>query len=169
MKLKRFIVALIFFVAVFYSVFDVGSIAPPGLSMLPLFATNDSYLTLKWFTEINRHDVVLVHEPGRDDRLLIKRVVGLPRETLELKQGKVFVNGKLLPEPYIKDWKQRGVENYIMRNGKSSITIPEQSYFFMGDNRDNSYDSRYFGPLHEQHVRGKIIFIFWPLSHFKIF
>ena len=172
MKYKKFIIFAIFLFSLFYfvfvAVFDIGSAAPPGLSMLPLFASHDTYLTQKLWIKVKRYDIVLVHEPNRDDVLLIKRVIGLPGEALELKKGKIFVNGKLLPEPYIKDWKQRGVENYIMRNGKSSITIPEQSYFFMGDNRDNSYDSRYFGPLHKEHIRGKIICIFWPLSRFQI-
>lgn len=127
-----FLVFTIFFTAVFCLFFDMGSVSPPGISMLPLFSSDDSYLTLRWWTRINRYDVVLVHEPGRDDRLLIKRVVGIPGETLELKQGKIFVNGKLLFEPYIKNPKQRGVENYIMRNGSARITIPAESYFFDG-------------------------------------
>lgn len=169
MKYKKVIVAVIFLASLFYFIFDIGSAAPPGLSMAPLFAAHDKYLILRWWTKINRYDIVLVQEPDRDDRLLIKRVVGLPGETLELKKGKLFVNGKPLPEPYIKNTKQRGVENYIIRSGSARITIPEKSYFFLGDNRDNSYDSRYFGPLHEKHIQGKILGIFWPVSHAKIF
>ena len=169
---KIFIVLGIFLTAVLYFlfsvVFSIGRIAPPGLSMLPLFNINDRYVAVRWWVKIDRFDVVLVREPGRDDRLLIKRIIGLPGETLELKRGKVFVNGILLLEPYIKNLKQMGVENYILRSGKAKIIIPEKSYFFMGDNRDNSYDSRYFGPLHEQHIKGKIICIFWPSSRFQI-
>lgn len=160
-------VFLIFFIAVFCFVFNPRKIELPGTSMTPLFEPNDWYLTSRWWIKINRFNIVIVHEPDRDDRLLIKRVIGISGETLELKQGKVFVNGKLLIEPHIKNIKQGGVENYIMRDGSFRVTIPEKSYFFMGDNRDNSYDSRNFGPLHEKHVQGKIVAIIWPPSRVK--
>lgn len=162
-------VLLIFFIAVFQFIFNIGRVTPPGLSMLPLFKSNERHLVLKWWIKITRYDIVVVREPDRDDRLLIKRVIGIPGDTLEIRQGFVFVNGVKLPEPYLKSSKQRGVENYILRSGSSRINIPPKFYFVMGDNRSNSHDSRNFGPVYEKNIQGKIICIFWPLSHFKIF
>lgn len=163
------LVLIIFFVAIFLFIFDIGAVTPPGVSMLPLFKPYEKNLILQWWIKINRYDIVVLYEPNKDDRLLIKRVIGVPGDLLEIHQGFVFVNGVKLPEPYLKNLTQRGVENYILRNGSSRINITPEFYFVMGDNRDNSYDSRNFGPVHEKNIQGKIICIFWPPSSFKIF
>lgn len=94
------------------------------------------------------------------DDPLIKRVVGLPGETLEIRQGKVLVNGEPLDEPY--------VENDPCKPGRprtcsfGPVTVPEGHYFMMGDNRTNSVDSRFFGPVPEDAVIGEALVRFWP-------
>lgn len=96
------------------------------------------------------------------DDPLIKRVVGLPGDTLEIRQGKVSINGEPLDEPY--------VENDPCKPGHSRtcffgpVTVPEGHYFMMGDNRTNSVDSRFFGPVPEDDVIGEALVRFWPVN-----
>lgn len=169
MKIKKFLVAVVLFSAIFYFFFDVGRVLPPGTSMLPTIESGDRYLILKWWGAVGRQDIVIIRDPGMD-RLLLKRVVGISGDTLELKKGDVFINGVLTKEPYIKTTAQKGVENFILRGSSAeSIVIDKDFVFVMGDNRDNSYDSRNLGPVHQKHIQGKVVCIFWPISRFTIF
>ncbi len=108
-----------------------------------------------------RGDIVVLRDPRRPDTDLIKRVVGLPGETIEIVDGKVAINGFRLEEPYIKtQW------HYNMPRS----TIPAGQYFVMGDNRDNSLDSRsaQVGPVPEELIIGKTMVSYWPSEKFGL-
>jgi signal peptidase I len=115
-----------------------------------------------------RGDVVVFkypEEPGRD---FIKRVIGLPGETLELRDKKVSINGQPLDEPYVHFLEPPGtssefreVTSYDVRERYGPVTIPPNQYFVMGDNRDNSQDSRYWGFLPRDYIKGKALVIYW--------
>jgi len=115
---------------------------------------------------IHRGDIVVFKYPDEPDRDFIKRVIGLPGETIELRNKKVHVNGQALDEPYIhfltppsNDYQE--VTSFDVRERFGPVTVPADSYFVMGDNRDNSQDSRYWGFLPRGHVKGKALLIYW--------
>jgi signal peptidase I len=117
---------------------------------------------------IKRGDVIVFkypEEPGRD---FIKRVIGLPGETLELRDKKVSINGHPLDEPYVHFLEPPGttsefreVTSYDVRERYGPVTVPPNQYFVMGDNRDNSQDSRYWGFLPRDYIKGKALVIYW--------
>jgi len=117
---------------------------------------------------IERGDVVVFkypEEPGRD---FIKRVIGLPGETLELRDKKVSVNGTPLDEPYVHFLDSPGMTTELrevtssdVRERYGPVTVPPNQYFVMGDNRDNSQDSRYWGFLPRDYVKGRALVIYW--------
>jgi signal peptidase I len=115
---------------------------------------------------IRRGDIVVFKYPEEPDRDFIKRVIGLPGETIELKNKKVHVNGQPLDEPYVHfltppsaDYQE--VTSYDLRERFGPVTVPQDAYFVMGDNRDNSQDSRYWGFLPRDLVKGKALVIYW--------
>ena len=116
---------------------------------------------------IRRGDIVVFKYPEEPDRDFIKRVIGLPGETIELKNKKVHVNGQPLEEqhyvhfltPPSNDYQE--VTAYDLRERFGPVTVPDDKYFVMGDNRDNSQDSRYWGFLPRSYVKGKALLIYW--------
>ena len=115
---------------------------------------------------IRRGDIVVFKYPDEPDRDFIKRVIGLPGETIELKNKKVHVNGTPLDEPYVhfltppsNDYQE--VTSFDLRERFGPVTVPADRYFVMGDNRDNSQDSRYWGFLPRELVKGKALVIYW--------
>jgi signal peptidase I len=118
--------------------------------------------------EIRRGDVVVFKYPEEPDRDFIKRIIGLPGETLELKEKKVYINGTPLEEPYVHflEPPRPGVDSHEVtsldvRERYGPVTVPPNQYFAMGDNRDNSQDSRYWGFLPRDYVKGKALLIYW--------
>lgn len=105
-------------------------------------------------SELRRGDIV-VFSTGREGDYYVKRVVGLPGETLMILNGFVYINGDRLDEPYVQN---RGNENL------GPLIIPKGRLFVMGDNRTDSLDSRWFGPVPTSHVEAKVSFIYNPVS-----
>jgi signal peptidase I len=117
---------------------------------------------------IKRGDVLVFKYPVEPDRDFIKRVIGLPGETLELKEKKIYINGKPLDEPYVHFLEEprhnaelSEVTSSDVRENFGPVTVPPDQYFMMGDNRDNSADSRYWGFMPRDYVKGKALLIYW--------
>jgi signal peptidase I len=117
---------------------------------------------------LKRGEVVVFKYPEEPDRDFIKRVIGLPGETVELREKKVYINGTPLNEPYVHFLAPpRGgtefneVTSFDVRERYGPVTVPPNQYFVMGDNRDNSQDSRYWGFLPRDLVKGKALVIYW--------
>jgi signal peptidase I len=115
---------------------------------------------------IRRGDVVVFKYPEEPDRDFIKRVIGLPGETLELRRKVVYINGKPLNEPYVHFLVPPAAEgqetaSYDVRERYGPVTVPPDHYFVMGDNRDNSQDSRYWGFLPRTYVKGQALMVYW--------
>jgi len=115
---------------------------------------------------IHRGDILVFKYPEEPDRDFIKRVIGLPGETIELKNKKIYVNNQPLDEPYVhfltppsSDYQE--VTSYDLRERFGPVTVPADKYFMMGDNRDNSQDSRYWGFLPRDYVKGRALVIYW--------
>jgi signal peptidase I len=112
-----------------------------------------------------RGDVVVFKFPDEPDRDFIKRVIGLPGETLELRSKKVYVNGQPLTEPYVHFLEAahdaQEITSIDVRERYGPVRVPEGQYFVMGDNRDNSQDSRYWGFLPRGYIKGRALMIYW--------
>ncbi len=115
-----------------------------------------------------RGDVVVFKYPVEPERDFIKRVIGLPGETIEVKEKKVYINGKPFEEPYVHflappaaQSELHEVTSFDVRERYGPVTVPANQYFVMGDNRDNSQDSRYWGFLPRENVKGKALVIYW--------
>ena len=118
---------------------------------------------------IRRGDIVVFKYPDEPDRDFIKRVIGLPGETVELKNKKVHINGQPIDEPYVhfltppsNDFQE--VTSFDVRERFGPVTVPADQYFVMGDNRDNSQDSRYWGFLPRGYIKGKALMIYWSFD-----
>jgi len=115
--------------------------------------------------DIHRGDVVVFKYPDEPERDFIKRVIGLPGETLELRNKKVYVDGKPLDEPYVHFLEpastSQEVTSFDVRERYGPVKVPTEQYFVMGDNRDNSQDSRYWGFLPRSYIKGKALMIYW--------
>ncbi|MGE0451039.1 MAG: signal peptidase I [Vicinamibacterales bacterium] len=117
---------------------------------------------------IRRGDVVVFKYPEEPERDFIKRIIGLPGDTIELRRKKVYINGEPLDEPYVHFLEPPGgatsvheVTSVDVREEFGPVTVPADHYFAMGDNRDNSQDSRYWGFLPRDYVKGKALIIYW--------
>ncbi|MEP6593525.1 MAG: signal peptidase I [Acidobacteriota bacterium] len=115
--------------------------------------------------EPHRGDVVVFKYPDEPDRDFIKRVIGLPGETLELKSKKVYIDGRPLDEPYVHflepAHEAQEITSFDVRERYGPVRVPEGQYFVMGDNRDNSQDSRYWGFLPRGYIKGRALMIYW--------
>jgi len=128
-----------------------------GCSMNPGLEDGQRVLVVKasyWFGEPQRGDVIIFHSPSDPGRTLIKRVIGLPGEWVEIKEGTVYIDDEPLDEPYI-----QGDNKAYPR-----VQVPEGNYFVMGDNRNNSTDSRRWGMLSREFIIGRAWLCYWPLS-----
>ncbi|CAN5378922.1 signal peptidase I [soil metagenome] len=113
---------------------------------------------------VRRGDVVVFKYPDEPERDFIKRVIGLPGETLELRNKRVYINGEPLEEPYVHflDQVPTGeLTSFDVRERYGPVRVPDGQFFVMGDNRDNSQDSRYWGFLPGSYVKGRAMMIYW--------
>ena len=129
-------------------------------------ATSALERTLLPMRKVERGEVLVFKFPEEPERDFIKRVIGLPGETLEYKDQRVFINGMPLIEPYahyqLPATGEGNSSDPRVRYGP--VTIPADHYFMMGDNRDDSQDSRYWGFLPASYVKGRALFIYWSFG-----
>ncbi len=128
-----------------------------GHSMAPTFNSGEFIIVSKLaykFGEPQRGDVVVFHLPRDPSQDYIKRVIGLPGETVDIRDGTVFVDSQPLEEPYLDD-KTRYTGTWF---------VPEGTLFVLGDNRNNSSDSHSWGPVPMEYIIGKAVFVYWPLA-----
>ncbi|CAN5717081.1 N/A [soil metagenome] len=150
-------------VALVVTKFLIQAFFIPSASMFPTLAVDDRVLVNKLsydLHEVNRGDLVVFERPASeadsDVKDLIKRVVALEGDTVESSDGRLVVNGEPLDEPYV----ATGAET----SGVDTQTIPPGHVFVMGDNREDSRDSRFFGPLDEELIIGRAFVKVWPLT-----
>jgi signal peptidase I len=125
--------------------------------------TNDRVLINKLaydLKEPERGDIVLFRDPEGGAEPLIKRIVGLPGDTVAVRHGKLVLNGETRKEPYVVN--RACVKGVPKTCSFGPVTVPKGHVFVMGDNRARSYDSRFFGPVPERSLIGEALFRFWP-------
>lgn len=144
--------------------FVVESFWIPSGSMLPTIQLNDRVWVTKFSYKIGepeRGDVVVFRPPAEahaseNEKYYIKRLIGLPGETIEFKDNKLYIDGVLIEEDYL--------ESDVYNEDFGPFTVAEDSYFFCGDNRTGSYDSRYWGDVERDNLIGQAQCIYWPLA-----
>lgn len=147
---------------VLYLIIDgvVARVRVEKVSMLPTVHPGEFILVNKLayrFSEIGHGDIVVFHYPMDPQDDYIKRVIGVPGDTVEIKEGKVWVNGTSWDEPYIS-----APPAYT-----GSWIVPEKSLFVLGDNRNQSSDSHTWGYVPTTNIVGKAIAVYWPLNQIK--
>lgn len=160
----KFILINIFFAAlvsilVFLFLFSPYRVV--GDSMQPVLRHGDKVLISNSLLtgEIQRFDIVVIRPPGMKGKKLVKRVVGLPGESIEIRSGELLINNSLIREPFLAE-----SGDVISRSlHVKKLQIPSRSYFLLGDHRDKSTDSRSFGPLERKRILGKTFFRYWPV------
>ncbi|MFA6307809.1 MAG: signal peptidase I [Patescibacteria group bacterium] len=134
-----------------------------GASMEPTFYQNE-YLIIDEisyrFNEVQRGEVIIFKNPKDTKSYFIKRVIALPGETVAIKDGQVFIDEEILEEPYIEN---------LATDSHEPITLGDNEYFAMGDNRTNSLDSRVIGPVHKDYIIGRVWIRGWPIDRINTF
>lgn len=125
-----------------------------GDSMNKTFKNGDILILYK-LSKIKRFDVIVLHEE-KDNEKIIKRVIGMPGDTVAIKDGEIYINDEKIDDEYA----------YGMTSDYDRITLKSDEYFILGDNRLISKDSRYFGPIKEKEIKGKVVFRIFPFSKF---
>ena len=133
--------------------FIVTPVRVSGSSMHDTLIDGDILLLKKYDKSYDRYDIVVF---DRNNEMLIKRVMGLPGETIEIKDSKIYIN-----DEEIKD-----IETDLITSDLEKTFIPKDTYFVLGDNRTVSNDSRYFGPVSKNDIKGTVSFVVFPFSHF---
>jgi signal peptidase I len=174
--------AIAVLLALFIRTFVVQAFKIPSGSMEPTLLVGDHILVNKFIYGIKvpfiRTTLIPISEPSRGDVVVfiypvdkskdfIKRVIGLPGDTIRIEGKKIFINGKLYDDKH-------GFYTASSRGGNPErsfgpVTVPQNSYFVMGDNRDQSYDSRFWGFVPEESIKGKAFIIYWSWPHWKRF
>ncbi|MGX7024952.1 signal peptidase I [Vagococcus hydrophili] len=153
-------------------VFVFSPIKVEGLSMMPTLVDGEKAIAYK-LGDIKRFDVVPLKAPDDPALFYVKRVIGLPGDTVEYKEDQLLINGQALNEPYLTDyqqkWKDAGnaeplTPNFTLSELTGQQTVPENTYFVLGDNRRVSKDSRYpeVGFIPKDNIIGKAKVSFWP-------
>jgi signal peptidase I len=149
--------------AVFYLVlqFSIGTYIVYETCMLPGILPDDRIIVNKldyFFHKPERGDVIVLKSPGGDSPDLLKRIIAIPGDTIEIRNDKVLVNDRAISEPYIKE-----APHY--KYGKEKLS--ENSYFVLGDNRNAARDSHIFGPVSTDTIIGKTWVIYWPFGRMQ--
>jgi signal peptidase I len=117
--------------------------------------------------DIRRGDVIVFKYPEEPERDFIKRVIGLPGDRVELREKRVIINGQPIEDPhahYLEPPSGGAARSTDVRETYGPVTVPDRQYFVMGDNRDNSQDSRYWGFLPASYVKGRALFIYFSIE-----
>lgn len=147
-------------------VFVVQPVKVEGISMLPRLHDGERifvnkliyYDEYRWAPKVDRGDIVVFWFPDDPSKSYIKRVVGLPGDTVEMREGNLIVNGNMLNESYLDP------KSNLSTRSTAPVYVKPNYYFVMGDNRDNSSDSRSWGLVPKKYIYGKALFRYWPPS-----
>ena len=157
--MRDLVISLI--VAAFIIVFLYQPVKVEGTSMLPGLEDQERIFINKFvyrFNSIERGDIVVFHPPGPEaSKSYIKRVIGVEGDRVRIVDGRVYVNGRMLEEPYVP-------EDYKDIRSYSEVKVPPHCYYVLGDHRTSSRDSRDFGPVDQRYIYGKAVFVYWPME-----
>lgn len=147
--------------------FAVQAVHVEGISMFATLDDQDYLIANKIDYRLHapqRGDIVILRPPTSNSTDFIKRIIGLPGERILIRSGVTYINGHRLDEPYLPEaWT---IDASWPDNSSTGTLLGPDQYFVMGDNRNRSQDSRFFGPISRDRIDGKAWFRIWPLDHF---
>ena len=159
-----------FVLAMIIRTFIVQAFWIPSGSMIPTLEINDRVLVAKFwnlFFPPSRGSLYVFRYPVDPSRDFVKRIIAVPGDTVDIKDGVVYINGNPTDEPYVKNH-----DRYTLRQSsvfpQVPFTVPEGKYYMLGDNRSNSQDSRFWGFADISDMRGPVFFRYWPLNRIGI-
>lgn len=155
---KALVIAIILVIIV--RTFFISSYVVDGPSMLPTLENGDKLIVNKIgykLGDVKRSDVIVFHANENED--YVKRIIGLPGDTVVCQEDQLYINGELIEEPYLEDYEVTGDFN---------VSVPDGKLFVLGDNREDSWDSRHFGFIDMEQVVGKVNLRYWPLNEIKV-
>lgn len=163
-------VFVISFVFIIVHRFFFAPVMVDGDSMEPTLSNGD-YLLLNKFSDIERFDIVVFPPPDNDETQYVKRVIGLPGDSVEYRDDLLYLNGEPVEEIFLGE--HEAEDQIFYTSGNFSLltllgeeVVPEGQYFVLGDNRFNSRDSRSFGFIDEETILGKVSLRYWPFEEF---
>ncbi|MEW8971230.1 MAG: signal peptidase I [Mesobacillus sp.] len=170
--IKAFALGMIIFI--FIRIFFFSNYVVEGESMLPTLEDGNKVVVNKlgYETEdLERFDVIVFHANEEED--FVKRVIGLPGDKVEYREDVLFINGKKVEEPFLKQYREQSPVGYLtgdftLQDLTGIERVPEGKLFVLGDNRLGSWDSRQFGFVSENQVVGKVNLRYWPLEEMDV-
>ncbi|PLR97295.1 signal peptidase I [Bacillus sp. T33-2] len=168
---KALAIAVLLAAVIRYFLF--APIVVDGLSMMPTLKDQDRMIVNKLSYKIgepNRFDIIVFHAPENKD--YIKRVIGLPGDSIEYKNDTLYVNGKAYEEPYLEEYKKQVIDGpltdpFTLEEKIGRDTVPQGQLFVMGDNRRFSKDSRHIGTIQIDEVLGRTSYVYWPIQEVR--
>jgi len=161
--LGTFASATVYAVLIITFVFQIARVE--GESMAPTLADHDRLIVNKLQYLVaapQRGDIVMLYYPVNPDKAFVKRVVAEPGDSLRIVNGRVFVNDVSMPDDFVP-------EEYRSHDDWGPQIVPEGYYYVMGDHRNNSSDSRHWGPVPKKYIIGKVQVRWWPFPHVRLF
>ena len=139
-----------------------------GYKNTPVNVFGKNIVTVHPRKNLNRFDIVVFRAPMHENQFYIKRVIGLPGETVKIDNGVVMIYNDEYPEGRVLD-ESAYLPEGRKTNGSREVKLRDDEYYVLGDNRPASSDSRSFGPIHKNDVIGKVLLRAWPLNNFTVF
>lgn len=146
--------------AFIFVIFLYQPVQVEGTSMMPRLSNHERIFINKYiyrFRPIQRGDIVVFRFPLDPSKSYIKRVIGLPGETVSIEDGHAYINGRELNEPYVP-------VSYLDHRTFQPVKLGQEDFYVLGDHRDSSNDSRSWGPVSRDLIYGKAVFVYWPFS-----
>src|SRR4051812_16532826 len=147
-------------ISFFFIIFLYEPVKVEGTSMLPGLQDQERIFINKFvyrWEPVESGDIVVFHYPRDPSKSYIKRVIAIAGDRVQIDEGRVYVNGELLAEPYVP-------QEYADFRSYPEIKVPAHSFFLLGDHRTSSSDSRDFGPVAQRYIYGKAVFVYWPMD-----
>jgi signal peptidase I len=150
--------------AFIFVIFLYQPVQVEGTSMMPRLTNHERIFINKFiyrFRPIQRGDIVVFRFPLDPSKSYIKRVVGLPGETVSIRDGHAYIDGRVLNEPYVPP-------SFFDHQNYQPVKLSNDDFYVLGDHRDASNDSREWGPVTRDLIYGKAVFVYWPFNQFGL-
>ena len=175
-SILQILIMVVIFMGIYFLLFRFvfSNETVSGPSMQPTFQDGDRIIAVRNFTP-RRGDIVILKAPDEPGALYIKRIIGLPGDTIESKNDVMYINGKPIKQPYLKEYEKKlpkgelYTNNFSLKQLYGVSKVPKNCYFVMGDHRNVSKDSRMIGFIKRSAIIGEVKLRYYPFNQIKVF